>query len=168
MASRDYEEFIAALNAHGVRYLLIGAHAVAFHARPRATKDLDILVEPTRANAQKVLDAMRDFFGGARLKYTIEDVVDPDCILQLGVAPVRIDVVSAIPGCPDFPILWKRRVEARFGSVPAHYIGLHDLVGNKEATDRPQDRADVEVLRRAAATGARSPRSRPHGRTSGD
>jgi hypothetical protein len=166
MASRDYEEFIAALNAHGVRYLLIGAHAVAFHARPRATKDLDILVEPTRANAKKVLDAMRDFFGGVRLNYTIEDVVDPDSILQLGVAPLRIDVLSTILGCPDFLTLWKRRVEARFGDVPTHYIGLHDLIGNKESTDRLQDRADVDVLRRAAAATAtlarsRQPRTKP-------
>jgi hypothetical protein len=67
MAYRDYEEFIAALNAHGVRYLVVGAHAVAFHARPRATKDLDVLVDPTAANARKVLAALRDFFGGAEL-----------------------------------------------------------------------------------------------------
>jgi hypothetical protein len=142
-----------------VRYLLIGAHAVAFHARPRATKDLDILVEPTRTNAQKVLVAIRDFFGGVRLNYTIEDVVDQDCILQLGVAPVRIDVLSVIPGCPNFPTLWKRRVTARFGSVPAYYIGLQDLIGNKEATDRPQDRADAGFLRRAATQ--KTPRARP-------
>src|SRR5512136_2622555 len=145
MASRDYEEFIAALNAHGVRYLVIGAHAVAFHARPRATKDLDILIAPTRANAQKTLDALRDFFGGADLHYTIEDVMDPDCILQLGVAPVRIDLLSAIPGCPDFSAVWKQRVQARFGGVPTQYIGLEDLINNKEATDRPQDRADAGV-----------------------
>ena len=63
MASHDYEEFIAALNAHGARYLVVGAHAVAFHARPRATKDLDILIESTANNARKVLDALRDFFG---------------------------------------------------------------------------------------------------------
>jgi hypothetical protein len=151
MASRDYEEFIAALNAHGVRYLVIGAHAVAFHARPRATKDLDILIEPTTENARKLLTALRDFFGGADLHYTIEDVMDPDCIIQLGVAPVRIDLLSAIPGCPDFPAAWKRRVEARFGGVPAHYIGLKDLISNKEATDRLQDRADAGVLWRAAA-----------------
>jgi len=160
MASRDYEEFIAVLNAHGVQYLLIGAHAVAFHARPRATKDLDILIQPTPANAKKLLAAMRDFFGGADLKYTIEDVTDPDCIIQLGVAPVRIDLMSALPGCPDFSGLWKRRVEARFGSVPTHYIGLRDLIGNKEATGRPQDRADVDVLRRAAAAKTAPPRAR--------
>ena len=65
MASHDYEEFIAALNAHGVQYLIVGAHAVAFHARPRATKDLDILIESTAENARKVLAALRVFFGGA-------------------------------------------------------------------------------------------------------
>jgi hypothetical protein len=150
MAFRDYEEFIAGFNAHGVRYLVIGAHAVAFHARPRATKDLDILIEPTPENARKVLAALRDFFGGAELNYTIEDVMDPDCILQLGVAPARIDLLSSIPGCPDFPAVWKQRVEARFGGVPTQYIGLQDLISNKEAAERPQDRADACVLRRAA------------------
>ena len=90
MASRDYEEFIGALNARGVRYLIVGAHAVAFHARPRATKDLDILVDPTPSNARKVLDALRDFFGGADLGYTVKDITDPRWIIQLGVAPIRI------------------------------------------------------------------------------
>ena len=64
MPSQDYEEFIAALNDHGVRYLVIGAHAVAFHARPRATKDLDILLDPTPGNAGRALAALRDFLGG--------------------------------------------------------------------------------------------------------
>src|SRR5712692_8242046 len=110
MASRDYEEFIDVLNAHGVRYLIVGAHAVAFHARPRATKDLDILVDPTPSNARKMLDALRDFFGGVDLGYTVEDVTDPQWIIQLGVAPVRIDVLSHLPECPDCQRLWDRRV----------------------------------------------------------
>ena len=93
MAFRDYEEFIAALNAHGVRYLVVGAHAVAFHARPRATKDLDVLIEPTAANARKVIAALRDFFGGVELGYSEQDVTDPRWIIQLGVAPVRIDLI---------------------------------------------------------------------------
>jgi len=111
---------------------------------------------------------LRDFFGGADLNYTIEDAMDPDCIIQVGVAPVRIDLLSAIPGCPDFPAAWKRRVEARFGGVPVQYIGLEDLMRNKEATDRPQDRADTIVLRRAAAAKvaparSRKPRGKPRG-----
>ncbi len=76
MPFRDYEEFIAALNAHGVRYLVVGAHAVALHARPRATKDLDVLIDPTPANARKALNALRAFFGGADLGYSIDDLMD--------------------------------------------------------------------------------------------
>jgi len=151
MPSRDYEEFIAALNDHGVRYLLIGAHAVAFHARPRATKDLDILLDPATANAQKALAAMRAFFGGADLGYTIEDLTNPRWIIQLGVAPVRIDLHSQVTGIESFDVAWKNRVDAHFGSVPARYLGLEDLVRAKEAIGRPQDRADVRVLRRAKA-----------------
>jgi predicted nucleotidyltransferase len=149
MPSQDYEEFIAALNAHGVRYLVVGAHAVAFHARPRATKDLDILIEPSAANAERILTALRDFLGGVDLGYTVEDVINPRWIIQLGVAPVRIDLLSEIPGLPSFEAAWKRRVDAQFGSVAAHYIGLDDLISAKEETNRIQDRADIRVLGRA-------------------
>lgn len=167
MASHDYEEFIAALNAHGVRYLVIGAHAVAFHARPRATKDLDILLEPTPANARKALAALRDFFGGADLGYAVEDLIDPDWIIQLGVAPVRIDLLPEISGFTSFGDAWKNRVDARFGSVPTHYIGLEDLIRAKEAAGRLQDRADARVLRRAKGQVQLTKRSsRPRGQRS--
>jgi predicted nucleotidyltransferase len=149
MPSQDYEEFIAALNVHGVRYLVIGAHAVAFHARPRATKDLDILLEPTPENAHRALTALREFFGGADLGYTVEDLTDPQWIVQLGVAPVRIDLLSEIPGFPSFEAAWRNRVDAQFGAVQVHYLGLDDLLQAKEAAGRPQDRADVRVLQRA-------------------
>ena len=149
MAYRDYEEFIAALNAHGVRYLVVGAHAVAFHARPRATKDLDVLIEPTVANARKVLAALRDFFGGVELGYSEQDLTDPRWIIQLGVAPVRIDLMSEIPGFGSFDTAWRKRVNAAFGAVPAHYIGLDELIGAKGAVHRPQDRADLRILERA-------------------
>ena len=158
--SRDYEEFIAALNDHEVRYLVIGAHAVAYHARPRATKDLDLFLEPTLANARRVLAALRDFFGGADLGYTVEDFTDPRWIIQLGVAPVRIDLVSEVPGCLSFAEAWRRRVEARFGSVKAYYLGLDDLIRAKEAIGRVQDHADVRVLKQAKTQPQRS-RRRP-------
>ncbi len=162
--SRDYEEFIAALNDHEVRYLVIGAHAVAFHARPRATKDLDIFLEPTSANARRILAALRDFFGGADLGYTAEDFTDPRWIIQLGVAPVRIDLVSEVPGCSSFGAAWRNRVEARFGSVKTYYLGLDDLIRAKEAIGRVQDYADVRVLRRAKG---HAWASRPSGRRTG-
>ena len=101
---------------------MIGAYAVAFHARPRATKDLDILLDPKEGNARKALAALRDFFGGADLGYTVRDLTDPRWIIQIGVAPVRIDLASQVPGCPGFEAAWKNRVEARFGSVKAYYL----------------------------------------------
>ncbi len=161
MASRDYEEFIGALNAHGVRYLIVEAHAVAFHARPRATRDLDVLIDPAHRNAQKVLDAIRDFFGGVGLGCSVEDLMDPRWIIQFGVAPVRIDLISGMPGFASFESAWKKRVEGRFGAVSAHYIGLGDLIAAKKAAQRPQDRADLRILRRAGGgTPLRSGRRR--------
>ncbi|MFA6242454.1 MAG: nucleotidyltransferase [Candidatus Hydrogenedentales bacterium] len=149
MAFQDYEEFIDALNVHGARYLIVGAHAVAYHARPRATKDLDILIEATAKNARKVLQSLKAFFGGAELDYTVEDLLSPQWVVQLGVAPVRIDLLSGISGLDSFETLWKRRVDAQFGTVSAHYLGLDDLIESKVATGRMQDRADVGHLRRA-------------------
>jgi len=132
MASRDYEEFIGAFNARGVRYLVVGAHALALHAQPRATRDLGILVDPTTANARRILAALRDFFGGADLGYSARDIVDPGWVLQLGVAPVRIDLFPAIPGLKSFGAAWKNRVDARFGAVPA----LHRARGPGERESR--------------------------------
>lgn len=160
MASPDYEEFIAALNDNGVRYLVVGAHAVAFHARPRATKDLDILLDPAPENARKTLAALRDYFAGADLGYTVEDLTDPRWIIQLGVAPVRIDLFPEMLGCPNFEVAWKNRVVASFGAVRANYVGLDDLIRAKEAAGRAQDLADVRVLRRARARAQPSTRSR--------
>jgi predicted nucleotidyltransferase len=148
MAFRDYEEFIAALNSQRARYLIVGAHAVAFHAQPRATKDLDVLIDPAEGNARRTLDALRDFFGGTDLGYRVDDLTDPRWIVQLGVAPVRIDLHAGLAGLPNFEEAWGRRVDARFGSVDTHYLGLDDLIRVKEAANREQDRADVVVLRR--------------------
>ena len=147
MAFPDYEEFIAALNDNGVRYLIVGAHAVAHHSRPRATKDLDLLIDPTPANARRVLAALRDFFG-ADSGYTVEDLTDRRWMIQLGVAPVRIDLLPEIQGCRDFASAWEGRVDAPFGTVAAHYLGLDDLIVAKQAAGRLQDRADVRALKR--------------------
>ena len=149
MAFPDYEEFIAALNVHGVRYLIVGAHALAYHAHPRATKDLDILLDPAPANARKAIAALRPFFGGKDPGFKVADLTDPRWVVQLGVAPVRIDLLSRLSGSPAFGILWRNRIKASFGSVKAYYLALDDLIRTKEATGRPQDRADAQILRHA-------------------
>jgi predicted nucleotidyltransferase len=147
MKSRDYEEFVESLNASGARYLIIGAHAVAFHARPRATKDFDVFIESTPDNVERVLVAIRDFLG-SDLGLTAEDLMTPGRIVQLGVAPTRIDLLSRLAGRREFASAWESRVDAKFGDVDAHYLSLDDLIQEKESADRDQDRADLRSLRR--------------------
>jgi hypothetical protein len=146
--SQDFEELLESLNARGVRYLIGGAHALAFHARPRATKDLDLFVAPTRANASRFILALTDFFGGRSPSYvTVEALLDPKLIIQLGVAPVRVDVLSHF-GTLSFAEAWRTRVDAKFARVDAHYLGREQLIAEKTFYDRPQDRADLVALRR--------------------
>lgn len=137
------------MNDAGVRYLVVGAHALAFHAIPRATKDLDIYVEPTKVNLRRFVRALGNFFAGSPPAYAVEDLGDPDTILQLGVAPVRIDVLFRVDGVRGFRGAWSRRSDGRFGRQPAHYLGWDDLVAAKTAAGRPQDLADLDHLRRA-------------------
>ena len=148
MTFRDFEEFIASLNAQRVRYLIVGGYAVAFHARPRATKDIDVLVDRSTANAKRVLAALKTFFG--RIDIELASLTNPRTLIVLGAAPVRIDILTQIDGVPSFAAAWKRRAEGVYGSTPANFISLADLVASKVAAGRPQDLADVDVLRRAA------------------
>ena len=151
MAHPDYEEFLASFNAHGVRYLVVGAHALALHARPRATKDLDLVIAPSKANARRVLAAIGDFFGGMAPKYvTVEELRNPKTIVQLGVAPVRIDILSGL-ATTTFTKAFNRRVESRFGRVTVPFISAEDLRAEKQHWSRAQDLADIESLDRALA-----------------
>lgn len=147
MRSRDYEEFIESLNASGARYLIVGAHAVALHAHPRATKDLDVFIEPSAENAERVLAAIRVFLG-SDLGLTPVDLMTPGSIIQLGVAPSRIDLLSRLAGNHDFRAVWESRVDAKFGEVDAHYLSLDALIEEKESAGRDQDLADLRSLRR--------------------
>ena len=148
MKYRDFEEFLESLNENGARYLIVGAHAVAFHSHPRATKDLDIYIDPARSNAERVLAAIRHFFGGPDLGFTVEDLSEPNTFVQLGVAPIRIDLIKSLMCVESFESAWRRRIDASYGQVPAHYLSLDDLIAAKQSADRLQDRADVERLLR--------------------
>jgi len=151
MAQRDYEEFFELLNANGVRFLIVGPHAVAFYGRPRATKDIDILHDATEESAFRILKAIRAFFGSHDLGITIDDLCDPGLIVQLGVAPVRIDLMGSISGISSFEDAWLRRTAGRYGEIEVSYISLDDLIRNKEKASREQDKADLKYLRRAKA-----------------
>jgi hypothetical protein len=142
----DFRDLFATLNAAGARYLLVGGYAVAFHAEPRFTKDLDVWVEPTTENAARVHAALAQF--GAPLgELSPADLANPDVVFQMGLPPNRIDILTAIDGV-DFPPCWDARVPTRYGDEPLHVIGLDDLISNKRASGRPQDLLDVQLLLR--------------------
>lgn len=145
---KDFEELFVSLNARKVRALIIGGYAVAFHARPRYTKDLDILVEPSPENAQRVLQALEDF-GFGTLKLTTDDFTTPGRIIQLGYPPGRVDLLTSVKGV-RFDEAWERRVEGRFGSQAVFYISREDLIRNKEIVGRPEDQVDVRDLKSTA------------------
>lgn len=144
----DFEEFIASLHAKRVRYVIIGGHAVAYHGYPRFTKDLDVFVDPSPANAKRFREALRAFFGGTPPGYADSDLLDPKQVIQLGVAPVRIDILSKVSGISSFAVAWSHRVNAKFGAVSAHYLSLNDLIAAKTAAGRAQDQLDLIALAR--------------------
>lgn len=149
MAFRDYEEFIASLNENGVRYLIVGAHALAKHVRPRATEDLDIWGDRSEPNARRVLAALRQFYKGTDVSYTVEKVMDPENILRLGYRPSRIEIFTDLVSELSFKHAWRNRIVGKFGSANAYFVGLEDLIQLKTDNGRPQDLADVENLKRA-------------------
>ena len=123
---------------------MVGGYAEAFHGRPRFTKDIDVFIEPSRDNAERLLSALTDF-GFGRVGLTIGDFTSPGKIVQLGVAPNRIDLLTAIDGL-TFDEAWTHRVRGPFGTATVDYISLADLIQNKKASARPQDLLDVEDL----------------------
>jgi hypothetical protein len=144
MINRDFRELFAAFVAHDVRFVVVGGYAVAFHGYPRFTKDVDVLVAPDRANAERVFAALADF--GAPLdEVDVGDLCDPDNVFQIGVPPNRIDVLSELTGV-DFEDAWQTRVLARYGDVPIAYLGLEMLLRAKRAAGRPQDLVDADRL----------------------
>ncbi|MBI5777942.1 MAG: nucleotidyltransferase [Planctomycetes bacterium] len=141
---KDYEELLKLLNRHKVRYCVVGAFAVAFYSRPRYTKDMDILVEPSSANARKVIRALKDF-GFKRLPMDETELAKPGQIVQLGYEPVRVDIITSIEGC-EFGQVWKNRATGRYGKQKIYFIGLKELLKNKKALNRPQDKMDLDNL----------------------
>jgi hypothetical protein len=144
----DFRDLFSAFNAASVRYLLVGGYAVGFHAEPRFTKDLDVWIEASASNAQRAYAALRDF-GAPVSELSPDDLAGPDRILQIGVPPNRIDVVTSIDGV-EFDAAWAGRVETQFGDQRIQVIGRSELLANKRASGRPQDLLDVELLQRHA------------------
>jgi hypothetical protein len=144
MLNPDFKEFIRSLNANGVRYLVIGAYAVALHGHPRYTKDLDVWIERDPENAAKLMQALTQF-GFGSLELTAEDFLEPEQVIQLGYPPNRIDLITSPPGV-DFDQAYPSRVEVAIDDVPVNFIDLENLKKTKKAAGRLQDLADLENL----------------------
>ncbi|MFO0794179.1 MAG: DUF6036 family nucleotidyltransferase [Candidatus Brocadiaceae bacterium] len=145
---KDFDEFLKLLNHHKVRYVIVGGYALSAHLIPRATKDLDILIEASKNNAIKVIEALCEFgFNSSNLE--TEDLLSPEVIIQLGRPPVRIDILTSITGV-EWDEIWKNRKKGVFGKsrIPTYFIGRNQLIENKIATGREQDLLDAKKLKK--------------------
>ncbi len=140
----DFREFLALLNAHEVKFIIVGGYALAFHGAPRFTGDIDVYVKPDQANAKHIINALSDF-GFSSLNFTIDDFEDPDRVIQLGLPPVRIDIITSISG-----VTWEEAHASKepglFGDISVSYIGKKQFITNKRAIGRKKDLADLEAL----------------------
>ena len=143
---KDLREFVELLLANNVDFLVVGAHALAFHARPRYTQAVDFFVRSTEANAENILKTIRDF-GFESLKLTKEDFTHPDQVIQLGMPPNRIDILTKISDV-SFDEAWPRKVAGTLDGLDVFFISREDFVKNKQALGRRKDLADVEEIER--------------------
>ena len=143
-AQSDFKELLALFNAHRVGYMIVGAYALAFHDAPRYTGDLDLLVKADLENAQKILKVLREF-GIGSINLSVEDFTTKERVVQLGVPPVRVVLITSITGV-EWEEAVSHRVPGAFGEVPTFFIGKDYFVRNKKSCGRHKDLADVEVL----------------------
>lgn len=140
---KDFSDFVAALNRNHVEYVIVGAFALAFWGCPRATGDIDLWVRPDPGNARALLRAIADF-GLVSLGITQEDILSGK-IIQLGVPPVRIDLITSLDGATTDEI-WAGRKPGPFGDHAVFYLGRDTFLRNKRAAGRPKDLADLAAL----------------------
>jgi len=143
---KDFIDFLKLLGAKKAKYLIVGGFAYSYHAEPRYTKDIDILVEATEENGTKIVAAISEFWG---MKPEVEpaDFLRRDMIVQLGFEPVRIDLITSCAGM-EFLSAWKNRVKAKYGEIDVFFISLEDLIKNKRAVGRDRDLLDAKYLER--------------------
>ncbi len=149
----DFKELLSILNAHRVKYLVVGAYAVSIYAQPRATKDIDVLVKADPENAKAVYAALAEF--GAPLQgLTSADFAESGPFFRVGREPVAVDLLTAVPGV-EFDAAWERRVDEIVepeSGLKVSFISREDLIASKLASGRPRDLADVDEIRKAAVS----------------
>ena len=141
----DYKELFKTLNKYRVKYLVVGAYAVIYYAEPRFTKDLDIWVDSEPKNARKLYKALKEFKAPLR-DMQPEDFTNKHIIYQIGVAPVRVDIIMGLPGI-NFAKAWENKVLSKYGNVVINILGLKELIKSKQKTKRMQDKLDLQNLK---------------------
>lgn len=143
--SSDFKDLLRLFADYQVEYLVIGGYAVIKYTEPRYTKDLDLWIRTGAENARAVYQALSDF--GAPLEgLTADDFAHEGYVYQMGVAPVRVDILMSITGL-DFDEAWHRRIKVNFDGISTWFISRGDLIASKAALGRPQDLIDVELLK---------------------
>lgn len=142
--NEDFVDLLRAFVARDVRFLVVGAYALALHGRPRATGDLDVWVDATRDNAVRIMAALADF-GAPLNEIAAADFATPGVVYQLGVAPGRIDILTDLTGI-TFAEAWPERIRGPFGDVQVDFIGRAAFIRNKRATGRARDLGDIEGM----------------------
>jgi len=143
----DFRDLFRCLNDAGAEYLVVGAYAVIFHTEPRYSKDIDIWVEPSPGNADKVFRALASF-GAPLADLTVEDLTNVDLVYQIGIEPNRIDILMAVKGL-RFEDAWAHRVPSTYEDQPVSILSLEDTLTSKIAAKRPQDLLDAAALEAA-------------------
>lgn len=143
---KDFVDFIELLNFHKVDYLIVGAHALAFHGRPRHTGDLDIWIKPSVENASKMILVLDDFgFGSLDLKE--QDFLRENYVTQLGYPPLRIDILNSISGV-EFDEAYANKVVGEIDDLKVKFINVSEFIKNKEASGRKKDLGDIASLKK--------------------
>ena len=141
---KDFKELLELFNSHKVEYLIVGAYALAFHGAPRFTGDIDLLVKADSQNAKRILSALEEF-GFGSLELSEVDFTSPNNVIQLGISPVRVDIMTSLTGV-DWEKARVNMMQCNYGSIPAYFISKADFITNKRALGRKKDLADLEAL----------------------
>lgn len=146
---RDFEDFVKLLNKHAVEYMVVGGYALAFHGKPRSTGDLDIWINISEQNAQKMLTVVKGF-GLSSMGFKKQDFLKPGYITQIGYPPLRIDILNSIDGVDFDKAVENMQIIELDNSLQVKFIGVGDFVKNKQASGRKQDLTDIKEIKKVS------------------
>ena len=145
--NQDYEDLFKILNAYKIKYIVVGAYAVIYHTQPRFTKDLDVWIIPEKNDLDQIYKALKEF--GVPLRgLKPENFSDKSMILQIGVAPIRIDIMLDVHGV-SFEEAWQNKKKVKYGKTSVYVLGKDDLIAVKKKAGRPQDILDIDNLKKS-------------------